>query len=178
MEIRASELKQKLNSNEAVLIDVRTGAEFETVHVKGAVHIPLDQLDKQKAESLCQNAKQIFTICHSGKRGQAASEKLQQLGFANALNVAGGTLACLQEGLEVVKGSTKIISLERQVRIAAGALVLIGAILALTFNYNWILLSGFVGAGLIFAGITDTCGMAMLLAKMPWNSGSNKKCNL
>ena len=80
----------------------------------------------------------------------------------------GGTLACEAANLPVVRGQ-KAISLERQVRIAAGSLVLIGAILGFWVDPYWIALAAFVGAGLIFAGITDTCGMAMLLARMPWN---------
>ena len=84
------------------------------------------------------------------------------------MSVEGGTLALAEQGLPVVRGK-KTISLERQVRIAAGSLVFIGSILGGLVNPLWFLLSGFVGAGLVFAGITDTCGMAMLLAKMPWN---------
>ena len=84
------------------------------------------------------------------------------------MNVEGGTLAWDQAGLPVSRGR-KVISLERQVRIAAGLLVLTGAVLALTVHPWWAGLSAFVGAGLMFAGITDTCGMALMLARMPWN---------
>jgi hypothetical protein len=77
-------------------------------------------------------------------------------------------LACVECGLAVVHGA-KMISLERQVRIAAGSIVLVGAILALLVDPLFVLVSGFVGAGLVFAGITDTCGMGLMLARMPWN---------
>jgi hypothetical protein len=88
------------------------------------------------------------------------------------INIEGGTLSCEQTELPLVRGK-KTISLERQVRIAAGSLVLLGLVLSLT--HPWFIgLSGFVGAGLIFAGITDTCGMGMLLARMPWNRCGQK----
>jgi rhodanese-related sulfurtransferase len=89
-------------------------------------------------------------------------------GVTNVINVEGGTRAWDQAGLPVVRGK-KTISLERQVRIAAGSLVLLGAALGYFINPLFIGLSAFVGAGLIFAGVTDTCGMGMMLAKMPWN---------
>jgi hypothetical protein len=89
-------------------------------------------------------------------------------GFANTINVEGGTLACEVAGVPVVRGK-KMMSLERQVRITAGSLVLVGAVLGFFVHPYWIGLSAFIGAGLAFAGITDTCGMGMMLAKMPWN---------
>ena len=84
------------------------------------------------------------------------------------MNVEGGTQAWEQAGLPVVRGK-KTISLERQVRIAAGALVFLGTILGAAVSPYLLIIPGFVGAGLVFAGITDTCGMGMMLAKMPWN---------
>ena len=86
----------------------------------------------------------------------------------NVVNVEGGTQAWVQAALPVVRGE-KVISLERQVRIAAGLLVLIGAILSYFAHPYWLALPAIVGAGLTIAGITDSCGMGMLLAKMPWN---------
>ena len=83
--------------------------------------------------------------------------------------VEGGTLAWIEANLPVTRGTVKVISLERQVRIAAGAIVFTGVLLARFVNFNFIWLSGFVGAGLIFAGITDFCGMGLLIAKLPWN---------
>jgi hypothetical protein len=97
-----------------------------------------------------------------------ACEKFHQMGFTNVVNVEGGTLACEQAGLPIVRGR-KAISLERQVRIAAGSLVVTGAVLGYLVHPAFIGLAAFIGAGLVFAGITDTCGMGMLLARMPWN---------
>src|SRR5262249_51819495 len=104
----------------------------------------------------------------SGGRGKQACEKFLAAGFANIVNIEGGTLACVECGLQVVRGK-KMMSLERQVRIAAGLLVLLGAILGWLVHPVFVGLSAFVGAGLVFAGITDTCGMGLMLAKMPWN---------
>ena len=89
-------------------------------------------------------------------------------GVANVISVDGGTDACIADGLTIERGK-KAISLERQVRIVAGSMVLVGAVLALTVHPYWAALPAFVGAGLVFAGVTDTCGMGMLLMKMPWN---------
>mgnify|MGYP003390155945 CR=1 FL=1 len=152
------------------LIDVRTPVEFQEVHVAFARNVPLDQLEPKALMSARNGASQqpLYVICRSGNRANQACEKFLAAGSTNIVNVAGGTLAWEQAGLLVIRGK-KAISLERQVRIAAGLLVLIGAALGYFVDRNWIGLSAFVGAGLAFAGITDTCGMGMLLARMPWN---------
>ncbi|MBT6493794.1 MAG: rhodanese-like domain-containing protein, partial [Planctomycetaceae bacterium] len=142
------------------LIDVRTPIEFREVHLDFARNIPLDQIDPA-AVMQARNGSQdetLYVVCRTGSRGEKACEKFRQAGFTNVVNVDGGTLACEQAGLPVVRGK-KAMSLERQVRIAAGSLVLIGAVLSWFLHPAFIGLSAFVGAGLIFAGITDTCGM-------------------
>ena len=152
------------------LIDVRTPVEFREVHVEFARNFPLDQLDPaavMQARNSSAN-EPLYLICRSGGRGQQACEKFQKAGISNVVNIEGGTLACVEAGLPVVRGK-KSISLERQVRIAVGSLVLLGAGLGAFVNPAFIGLSAFVGAGLMFSGITDTCGMGMLLAWMPWN---------
>ncbi len=151
------------------LIDVRTPAEFREVHVDFARNLPLDQLDVAKLTAGQTGSSQpLYVICRSGSRGKQACDKILAAGLTNVINVEGGTLAWDQAGLPVVRGK-KAISLERQVRIAAGALVLVGAVLGAFVSPYGIGLSAFVGAGLLFAGITDTCGMGMMLARMPWN---------
>jgi rhodanese-related sulfurtransferase len=150
------------------LIDVRTPVEYREVHVEFARNVPLDQLDVAKLAAGRNPAATLYVICRSGSRGQQACEKFLAAGFANIVNVAGGTQAWDQAGLPVVRGQ-KAISLERQVRIAAGLLVLIGTGLGAFVSLYWLGLAAFVGAGLVFAGLTDTCGMGMLLARMPWN---------
>ena len=155
------------------LIDVRTPVEFQEVHVEIARNIPLDQLD---VAALMQDHdgsadEPLYFICRSGSRGQQACETFLKAGFSNVVNVEGGTMACVEARLPVIRGK-KAISLERQVRIVAGSLVLLGAVLGWFVNPAFIGLSALVGAGLIFAGITDRCGMGMTLARMPWNQCS------
>ena len=157
------------------LIDVRTPIEFREVHLNFARNVPLDQLDPtavMQARNGFQN-EPLYVVCRTGSRGDKACEKFRQAGFTNVTNINGGTLACEQAGLPVVRGK-KAMSLERQVRIAAGSLVLLGAALSWLVHPAFIGLSAFVGAGLVFAGITDTCGMGMMLAKMPWNRCSEE----
>lgn len=157
------------------VIDVRTPVEFREVHVTFARNVPLDRLDPHGLMNARNGVSQqpLYVICRSGNRANQACEKFVAAGFTNIMNVAGGTLAWEQAGLPVTRGK-KAVSLERQVRIAAGLLVLIGAVLGYFVNLNWIGLSAFVGVGLTFSGITDTCGMGMLLARMPWNQVSTK----
>ncbi len=167
--ISPKQLQDRVQAGEKIdLIDVRTPVEFREVHVPFAHNVPLDQLDCAKVTIERTNAgAPLYVICRSGSRGKQACEKIMAAGCTAVVNVEGGTMAWDQTGLPVVRG-TKAISLERQVRIAAGFLALTGAVLSFVHPY-WAALSGFVGAGLMFAGITDTCGMAMILARMPWN---------
>lgn len=171
--ISPPQLSQLVQAGESIeLIDVRTPVEFREVHVSFAKNVPLDQLDPASFTAGRAESKQpLYVICRSGSRGQQACDKFAAAGFTNVVNVEGGTQAWDQAQLPVVRGQ-KAISLERQVRIAAGALVLAGVGLSWLSPYA-IGLSAFVGAGLMFAGITDTCGMGMILARMPWNRVSS-----
>ena len=151
------------------VVDVRTPPEFREVHLVGARNIPLGRLDPKTMVAERRSQEQpLYLICQSGGRGREACAALRAAGAANVINVEGGTLACVQAGLPVIRGR-KTISLERQVRIAAGSLVLLGTALGVFVRPGFLLLPGLVGAGLMFAGITDTCGMGLLLARMPWN---------
>jgi len=172
--ITCRSLHEQSKQESADIIDVRTPVEFREVHAEGARNVPLDQVDpSQVMQSRNGSADQpMYVICKSGARAAKACDKFVAAGYENVVHVEGGTDAWVSEGLPVQRGK-KAISLERQVRIAAGSLVLLGAILALaTGNIYWIGISAFVGAGLVFAGVTDTCGMGMMLAKMPWNQVS------
>jgi rhodanese-related sulfurtransferase len=152
------------------LIDVRTPAEFRESHVAFARNVPLDQLDPASVvqSRTAPAVDALFVVCKSGQRGQQACERFQTVGYAQAVNVEGGTIACQRAGLPVVRGK-KTISIERQVRIAAGALVVLGVALGWLVHPAFLGLSALVGAGLVFAGVTDTCGMGLILARMPWN---------
>ena len=152
------------------LINVRTPVEFGEVHVEFARNVPLDRLDPAALMLARDGASMepVYVICKKGGRGQQACERFAAAGFANVVNVEGGTTACVEAGLPVVRGK-KAMSLERQVRIAAGALVLLGIAGWCAGFAGFLGLSAFVGAGLVFAGVTDSCAMGMLLARMPWN---------
>ena len=170
METRTIEpqaLHALMSSGETVqLIDVRTPAEFEEIHVAIARNVPLERLDPEQFRS-AKNEK-LFLICKSGARGRQACEKLASKGIDGATNVTGGTDEWGKENLPVVRGR-KTISLERQVRIAAGTIALTGAVLSFVVHPYYAAIPAFVGAGLMFAGLTGTCGMALILARMPWN---------
>jgi rhodanese-related sulfurtransferase len=151
----------------SAVIDVRTPIEFAEVHVPQAQNIPLDEL---KPSSLQLRKDQpVYLLCRSGQRATKAAEKFSREGFSQSIIVEGGTLAWIEANLPVTRSSVKIISLERQVRIVAGSLVLIGVLLGWFVHRGFFGLPAFVGAGLVFAGITDFCGMGLLLAKLPWN---------
>jgi rhodanese-related sulfurtransferase len=159
-------------------LDVRSPAEHAEIHVPGVHLEPLDRLNATKLASEKGFAKDrpLYIFCRSGNRAKQAAEKLEKEGYKQCHVVEGGTVAWAEAGLPVSRGTSKIISLERQVRIAAGTVVLAGVLLAYFVHLTFIWLSGFIGAGLIFAGITDWCGMGMLIAKMPWNQRSITSC--
>lgn len=164
--ITATALHQLLADHPgATVIDVRTPAEFAEVHATPAVNVPLGGLDP----GAFPHASPVYILCQSGQRASNAAEILTRSGHPDAVFVQGGTKAWIDAGLPVVRGGRGAISLERQVRIAAGSLVLTGFLLGWFVNPLCFILSGFVGAGFIFAGITDWCGMGLLIAKAPWN---------
>lgn len=165
------DLAAKRQGGEPVeLIDVRTTVEYREVHCPFARNVPLSDLDPKAVMTARTGpaGAPLYVICKSGGRGRQACEKFLAAGYANVVNVEGGTSAWAECGLPVNRGKTAI-SLERQVRIAAGTLVFLGAVLGYFLDPSFVGLSAFVGAGLVFAGVTDTCGMGLALARMPWN---------
>ncbi|MFQ3651486.1 MAG: rhodanese-like domain-containing protein [Gemmataceae bacterium] len=169
--ISPRDLEAKRQAGQTVeLIDVREPFEFQELRCSFARNVPLSQLDPAKVMQSRQlpPSEPLYVICRSGSRGRQACEKFQAAGFTNVINVEGGTLGWEQCGLEVQRGR-KVMSLERQVRIAAGLMVLVGVALGFFVHPGFLGIAAFVGAGLVFAGVTDTCGIALLLARMPWN---------
>lgn len=167
--ISAKELQDRIQAGEKIdMIDVRTPAEYREVHASIARSVPLETFDAAAVLVQHRGTNPLYVICRSGSRGRQACEKLQAAGCSHAINVEGGTVAWEQAGLPVTRGR-KSISLERQVRICAGFLALAGGLAGMLIHPYFAGISAFVGAGLMFAGITDTCGMAMILARMPWN---------
>ena len=153
------------------LIDVRTRIEYSELHVAQARNIPLSELEPDPLmarHTELFDDQPVYLICQSGKRSRKAIAKFRAAGYDNVINVIGGTQEWQAAGLPTEQNK-QLISLERQVRIAAGTVTLLGVLLAYLIHPYFLGMAIFVGAGLVFAGISDTCGMGMLLSRMPWN---------
>lgn len=153
------------------VIDVRTGVEYDGEHVPGSRLITLDQLQGRLDEVRATPAPRLL-LCRTGSRAAMARTTLAELGVGGLTVVEGGIEAFARAGGETEKGRT-VMSLERQVRIGAGLLVLVGVALGAFVHPGFLALAAFVGAGQVFAGVTDWCGMGLLLAKAPWNRSSS-----
>ena len=163
--ISAHDLAEQLAARQVGVIDVREPMEYASGHISGSLNIPLariTQVDLPRGP--------LVLVCQSGKRSARALTQLLQQGHNQPIaDLMGGLPAWEQAGFALQKAKGAPLPLMRQVQIAAGSLVLLGVILSQTAAPGWILLSGFVGAGLTYAGISGFCGMARLLAAMPWN---------
>jgi rhodanese-related sulfurtransferase len=156
------------------LIDVRTPSEFAGGHIAGAINIPVDQIESRVAD--LDPGSPLVLVCKAGTRARMAADLVGPC-RQNVVVLEGGMDAWYRAGLPVVVSSRVRWSLERQVRLIAGLIVLIGAVAAITVSPRWIYLSGFIGLGLTFAGLTDICAMGMLLTRMPWNRNSKLAVN-
>jgi glyoxylase-like metal-dependent hydrolase (beta-lactamase superfamily II)/rhodanese-related sulfurtransferase len=162
--VTVDELARVLGEPDAPLVvDVRLPAEYRAVHLEPSVLLPLDEIARRRDE--LPHGRELVLVCRTGARARLAAAQLT--GFRTRV-LEGGLVAWQEAGRAVIEGKAHV-SLERQVRIAAGALAGVGGVLALTLSPWFALLPAFVGAGLVYAGITDRCGMAMLLAKLPYN---------
>jgi rhodanese-related sulfurtransferase len=151
------------------LLDVRTPGEFAATHIAGAYNVPLDTLAEHAAEIRAAVNGTLVLVCQSGQRARRAEEALARAGMAQLHVLDGGVNGWIAAGLPVRQGAIKKVSLERQVRMSAGALAAAGGVLALLVDPAFGVLSAIVGSGLVFAGVTDTCAMGMLLARLPYN---------
>lgn len=166
--IKPEELKKILKENpSAQVIDVREAVEHAGERIASSRNIPLSNLDQSRHE--IDGTRPVYLLCQRGGRATQAAGKLLEHGFDSLHIIEGGIEACKAGGLPVEKGSSKVWAMDRQVRFAAGTLVLTGILLSWLVHPGFIAVSVFVSAGLIFSAVTDTCGMAMMLAKMPWN---------
>lgn len=166
--IDVATLRQQLASGDAPrVLDVRTPAEFETAHIPGAYNVPLDNLREHRAELRQHLDEHVVLVCRSGARAEQAEKALAEVGLPGLHVLDGGMVSWQSAGAPVVEGR-RTWELERQVRLAAGSLVL-AAVLASTVVPELKWLAGFVGGGLALAALTNTCAMGMLLARMPWN---------
>ncbi|WP_137126324.1 rhodanese family protein [Roseomonas sp. HF4] len=157
-----------LRAGEALLVDLREADERARSHIPGSAHLPLSRL--AEAELAVQQGQPVLFHCASGARtAQAADRLAARAGGAEAFILEGGLAAWKRAGLPVSEDRRAPLPLMRQVQIAAGSLVLAGVLLGALVAPAFHALSAFVGAGLVFAGVSGFCGMANLLALMPWN---------
>jgi rhodanese-related sulfurtransferase len=151
-----------------IVLDVRSPGEFQTAHIRGSYNVPLDALPGVASELGRLDGETVALVCRTGVRAAQAETILQQAGLTSARVLEGGIDSWDRAGLPLDRGRGAW-SIERQVRAVAGGLVLSGVIGSLTVNRKLIFLSGFVGGGLLFAGISDTCMMGNLLLRLPFN---------
>jgi len=154
----------------AQLLDVRTLGEFTAAHVPGAKLIPLDDLNPDAFQRQRGSEEiPVYVLCQSGGRARKAIERLEQGGVHGCVLVEGGTQAWIDAGLPTERAQSTVLPLMRQVQITVGLISAAGAALALTINPLFAIIPLVMGCGLLFAGLTGICGLALLLAKMPWN---------
>jgi rhodanese-related sulfurtransferase len=173
--IEASTLLELIDAGRAPrVLDVRTPAEFETVHIPGSYNVPLDLLREHRRELRDHLDEDVVLVCHSGARATRAEQALAGVGLPNLKILNGGMLAWQAANAPIRQGAPRW-ELERQVRLVAGAIVL-ASVLGSVFvpGLKWV--AAFVGAGLTFAAVTNTCAMGMMLSKLPYNRGAS--CDL
>ena len=158
---------QELLAQGAVLVDIRGADEYAREHIADAKHIPMEQLNRQGMPTNEANA--VIFHCRSGNRTVVNAGVLDNCATCDVYILEGGLDGWKKAGLPVVTDATQPLELQRQVQIGAGFIIVLGVILGSTVAPAWYAFSGFVGAGLIMAGVTGFCGLARILMKMPWN---------
>jgi rhodanese-related sulfurtransferase len=171
--VTVDQLRKMCDCVTTQLVDVRSPAEFATGHVPGAVNIPMEQVEARLGDLRDDSA--VVLICQAGTRARAVAEWLRPV-RDNVFVLVGGAAAWCNAGHPMVKCVNTRWSLERQVRLGAGLLILIGTGLALGISQYWLGLTAFVGLGLTVAGLTGFCPMGIVLSKMPWNRASSSAC--
>ena len=160
-------LREQLENGDIHLVDVREQVEFAGSRVAEARSLPLSELEKRHTE--LDHSKPIYVMCRTGRRSAEAQKRLAQLGFQNVINVSGGIEEWRKNRLPLERDEKAPWSIERQVRFAAGALVLSGVLLSIFVHPYFIAVPGLIGLGLVITAAIDWCGMGLLIAKMPWN---------
>ena len=165
----AQTLRERLEQHEdLIVIDVRSAAEFETMHIRGSYNVPLPLLSEHTDELAERLGKRVVLVCQSGVRAEQARQRLGTAGLGSARVLTGGVPAFAAAGGDVVRGAQRW-DLERQVRMAAGTLVVGGLLAGRFVSPKLRLLAGAIGTGLTFSAATNTCAMGNMLSKMPWN---------
>jgi rhodanese-related sulfurtransferase len=168
--VTAVELRARLAEGADIrLVDVRTAAEFETGHIPASYHVPLDALREHRDEFRHIDA-HVVLVCQSGHRAAQAAEGLAGAGLPNVQILDGGISRWLATGGDVNQGRQRW-TLERQVRLVAGAIVLTSVLTSLALPAA-AAIAGLVGGGLVVAALTDTCAMGNVLARLPYNRGN------
>ncbi|MGM3307332.1 rhodanese-like domain-containing protein [Anabaena sp. WFMT] len=165
--VDAATVQKLIEQQKIQLIDVREPSEYTSEHISNAQLLPLSKFQPEQV-SLTQG-KEIVIYCLSGNRSNQAAKKLLNAGFTEFKQLDGGITAWKQSGYPTQINKNAPISLMRQMQIVAGTLVFTGTVLGAFVSPWFLILTGFVGAGLVFAGVTNTCAMGMLLAKLPYN---------
>jgi rhodanese-related sulfurtransferase len=164
---RLERFEKLLNTGQCQAVDVREPAEFSSERIEGVESKPLSRLGSAAVRGLHKD-RAVYLLFRSGNRAFQAAERLKRLGFRDLYIVEGGMQEWIQAGKPIVRGPRHTWSLDRQARLGAGVLVFLGGLLS-TVDPGWILLPVLIAIGLIFSAVTDTCGMSMILARMPWN---------
>ena len=167
--ITPAELFQIVNSGREVeILDVRTPAEYEQVKIPGSINVPLNQLDVHEYMRRRKRAadEPVYVLCKGGVRARTACERFLEAGYPNVVLIEGGIMSWESCGFPVER---QVPNVEHQVRLVVGALNLIGVALGAFVNPWFLLISAFLGCGLIYAGLTGKCPMADVIARMPWN---------
>ena len=165
--IDATTLAARLKAREVTLVDIREPDEYAREHIKGAISMPLSRLEVGRLN--LEPAGAIVFHCKSGMRTNSNCDRLAAHFDGAAFMLDGGLDAWKRAGLGVQSDASAPLELNRQVQIAVGALVLVGAVLAAFVDRAFIAVPAFFGVGLLFAGVSGWCGMAHLLALAPWN---------
>lgn len=156
--------------DDVVVMDVRSAAEFETLHIRGSYNVPLPLVAEHTEDVARRVGRRVVLVCHSGVRAEQARQRLHEVGLDSAVVLDGGAPAYAAAGGDVVRGERRW-AMDRQVRMVAGTLVTTGLLAGELVSPKLRLLAGAVGAGLAFSAATNTCAMGAALAKMPWNRG-------
>ena len=156
-----------------MVIDVRSAAEFDSLHIRGSYNVPLPLLAEHTDELSARLSSRVILVCQSGVRAEQARQRMASIGLDTVHVLTGGVPAFAAAGGDVVKGKDRW-DLERQVRMAAGSLVILGLAGGKLLSPKARMLSGAIGAGLTFSAATNTCAMGKALAAMPWNKASKE----